>query len=259
MHPAPTLELLARARRLKWAAETCAARVLFALQGKQHDAALSPDQIGQYQRDGCLLVPGLIPAETVSAAEAAMWQGSGAVRGERDSWGRLGPAPLLLSDRRLVATFTDEVLAAAAQLEGADVAGFRRPARVFTINRVPSAGEWRPHGAHLDFSLAEKRHRTFPRPFRIGAMTYLTTVQPHGGGTIVWPGSHARVEQLARSEPARYEYLAALSADLGRIDLGPPVELTPSRGDVLFFHYLCVHASSENVSDAPRLALNHEW
>jgi ectoine hydroxylase-related dioxygenase (phytanoyl-CoA dioxygenase family) len=37
------------------------------------------------------------------------------------------------------------------------------------------------------------------------------------------------------------------------------VELTPAQGDVLFHHYLLVHASSDNVGGTPRLAINHKW
>jgi ectoine hydroxylase-related dioxygenase (phytanoyl-CoA dioxygenase family) len=90
-------------------------------------------------------------------------------------------------------------------------------------------------------------------------MIYLTDVRPHGGGTIVWPGSHLKVEALARSERGKYRYLAALNADLGRVALGAAMELTPSRGDVWFHHHLCAHASSDNVSGAPRLAINAKW
>ena len=41
--------------------------------------------------------------------------------------------------------------------------------------------------------------------------------------------------------------------------VGEPVELTPRRGDVLFYHYLCAHAGSKNTSAVPRLALNMKW
>jgi ectoine hydroxylase-related dioxygenase (phytanoyl-CoA dioxygenase family) len=99
----------------------------------------------------------------------------------------------------------------------------------------------------------------FPRPYRIGTITYLTNVKPHCGATLLWPGSHLKLEALARSDPGKYKYLSVLSAELGRVVCEPPVELTASRGDVLFHHYLCVHAASDNVSNAPRLAILHKW
>jgi ectoine hydroxylase-related dioxygenase (phytanoyl-CoA dioxygenase family) len=90
-------------------------------------------------------------------------------------------------------------------------------------------------------------------------MTYLSDVSPHGGGTVVWPGSHQRIEALARRDPQRYEMMWALGQALGEIDLGPPIELAPRRGDVLFYHHLCAHAGSANTSPRPRFALNMKW
>jgi ectoine hydroxylase-related dioxygenase (phytanoyl-CoA dioxygenase family) len=90
-------------------------------------------------------------------------------------------------------------------------------------------------------------------------MTYLSDVPSHGAGTIVWPGSHLKLEALAKSDPERYELMWALNQDIPRAGIGEPVELTPRRGDVLFYHYLCAHAGSKNTSDRPRLALNMKW
>ena len=50
-----------------------------------------------------------------------------------------------------------------------------------------------------------------------------------------------------------------LNQELGILELEPPVELTPRRGDALFYHYLCAHAGSMNTSDRPRFALNMKW
>ena len=253
------LDALARLRQTKQAAERIEARMRFAVGRRHRVAPLTTEQVRTYQRDGYLLVSSLVPEETVSAAQAAMWQRLGADPSDSWSWPRLGPPPHALKEERLLATYTDAMLGAAAQLSGADVATFLRPRRAFTVNRAPSSGEWQAHQPHLDRSASEFRYRTFPPPYRIGALTYLTSISVHGGGTVVWPGSHARVEALARTDPAKYRYLSALSDALTQIPLGTPIELTPSAGDVLFHHYLCVHASSENVGHTPRLAINHKW
>jgi len=253
------LEILAGLRRLKRAAEQGEAKVQFALRRKKRVTPLSQEQVRQYHRDGYLLVSGMVPENLVSGAEAAMWQALGADPQAPATWAILGPRPHVLRDERLAATYTDALIAAAAQLADEDVAGFRRPTHAFTINNMPVSRDWQPHKPHLDCSIAELRQRTFPRPYRIGTITYLTNVQRHGGGTIVWPGSHLKLAALASAEPGKYKYLSALNADLGRVELGPPVELTPSRGDVLFHHYLCGHASSDNVSGTARLAMLHKW
>ena len=255
----PVLETLARLRRIKRSAERGEARVRFALGRMVRTAPLSGEQVRRYQGDGYLLVPGLVPKELARAAEEAMWECLGADPGAPGTWDVLGPRPHVLRDGRFVATYTDTMMAAAAQLAGEDAASFLRPRHAYTINRVPVSREWQPNEAHLDCTIAESRHRTFPRPYRIGAMTYLTDVEPHGGGTIVWPGSHLLLEAFARSDPGKYAYLAALNADLGRVALGAAVELTPSRGDVFFHHYLLALARSDNVRGAPRLAIDHKW
>ena len=256
---AAVLEFLVQLRRLKWATHRSVARARFILQRRKRLAPLSADQVRQYRRDGYLLVTGLIPEDVVRGAEAAMWQSLGADPGAPETWAILGPQAHLLPDARFIRTYTDAMLAAAAQLLGEDVSAMTRPARGFTVNRLPVSTPWRTFEAHIDWSLPEMRQRTFPRRPRIAALTYLTDVRPHGGGTIVWPGSHNALEAFARKDPGRYRLVSALRADLGRIPLGAGVELTPSRGDVLFHHALCIHASSENVSGMPRLALKQTW
>ena len=86
-------------------------------------------------------------------------------------------------------------------------------------------------------------------------MTFLNDVPPQGGGTVVSPGSHQRLEAMLAGDPERDELMWTLNQSLKETDLGSPMELTPRRGDVLFYHYLCAHAGSANVSDRPRFAM----
>jgi len=252
------LETLARLRRMKQAAEHVEARVEFALHRKIRRAPLSNEQIGRFHRDGYLLVSGLIPSPVASEAASALWRFLDVSPHAPETWTVLGSHPYPLRDERVSAVYTDEMLAAAAQLAGDDVATFRRPRATCAFIR-PVVPVWRSHPPHIDRTIAGLRYRTFPRSYRIGALTYLTDVRPHGGGTIVFPGSHLKLEAIAKSDPIRYRYLWALSIQLSRIDLGAPIELTPSCGDVLFHHHLCVHAATDNVGEVPRLALNQKW
>src|SRR5262245_30155279 len=254
-----TLEALALSRRLKRTIGRLVARIEFASRLKKRLTPLSDEQVVQYRRDGFLLASGLVPEDVVSQAEAAMWETLGAAVHSPETWDLLGPAPRIVRDQRLVAAYTDSLMAAAAQLAGEDMAGFRRPTHAFTINNPPVPGPWQPHPTHLDAVSPGLRHRTFPRPYSIGVIVYLTDAAAHGGGTIVHPGSHLKLRAFAGADPRRYRYLAALNADLGRVDLGAGIELTPSRGQVLFFDYLCAHAASANVGRSPRLAMLHKW
>ena len=253
---------------------------------------LSEAQVEQYTRDGYLLVSGTIPEEIAAKAEAAIWSCAGFNPDlPPSSWEDAKGGICLYNSADLVNCFTPQCLAAAAQLAGdapstfsklhrhpktycapdflaaqeagEDVSKFFRWDGTYTINIYPTPGEWEAptiaSGGHLDHSLEEHHHKTFPPVFRVGALIYLNDIVRHGGGTFVWPGSHRELEVLARKNPERYEYRTALNATLPEIELGDPAELTLKRGDVLFLHHLCIHAGSKNASNRPRFALNMKW
>jgi hypothetical protein len=253
------LELLAALRRLTQAMGRAEAKIRFAMRRGRRLTPLLEEQMRGYRRAGYLLASGLIPAHLVKEAEAAMWRCLKAEATRRQTWPILGPHPHILKNSRLAAVYTQTLLAAAAQLSEMDVAGFAAPTHVYTINTLPVPGPWKSHTPHLDGSLPVKRLRTFPRPYWIASIIYLTDVRSRGGGTIVWPASHLKVEALARSDARAYRRLSALQGALANLDLGEPVEVTPTAGDVLFHHPFCVHASSDNLSAAPRLAMLHRW
>lgn len=220
---------------------------------------LSDEQLRQFERDGFLLVPGLVPDPVAAGAAEAMWRCLGVSAKRPAEWRRLSLAPQNFRDAELLACFSNDCVAAAAQLSGEPAATFVRPRRAYCVNVFPSEQHWKAHVPHIDHSNVAARHRVFPRPMRIASMTYLNDVEPHSGGTMVWPGSHRLIEALARSDPARFRLMAQLNAGVPSLDLGRPVELTPRRGDVLYYHYLCAHAGSLNVGATPRFALSWKW
>ncbi len=202
-----------------------------------------------YGEQGYLLVSGLIPEPVSRRAEEAMRR--------LVEQGAASHKPYDEAD--LLACYTPEFLAVAARLAGEDPATIAPPKRAYPINVLPQPGPWHWPRPHIDHAIKEHGYKTFPRAFRIATMTFLSDVAPHGGGTVVWPGSHRKLQALAESDPERYELMWALNQELDRAGLGEPVELTPRRGDVLFYHYLCAHAGSMNTTDRPRLAMNAKW
>jgi hypothetical protein len=222
-------------------------------------AILTPDQHAQYERDGYILVSGLIQDDVAAAAEAAMWRAVGATPGDPASWAGRKYGHERYDDPALVAVYTPAFLHAAAELAGDDVSTIDRPGQAYAINVFPQQAEWTWPNPHIDHAIKEHGHKTFPRAFRVATMTFLSDVPPHGAGTVVWPGSHRTLEALAKSQPDRYGMMWVLNEELDRAEIGEPVELTPKRGDVLFYHYLCAHAGSMNTSDRPRFALNMKW
>ncbi len=221
---------------------------------------LSQAEIRQYIEQGFLLVSGLMSDDVAARAEAAMWRNLGMDASDPNTWASPGEyAPD--DDPAMLALYTSEFLTVAAQLgEGVpDMSSYRAPRRLRPLNTYPQDGEWAPHGPHLDHAIKEHGHRTFPFAFRVATMTYLNDVESHGGATVVWPGSHHRMEALAYADPSRYETMWELNQDIGKTDIGDPVEVIAARGDVLFYHVFTAHCGSRNVGRKPRFAFNMKW
>lgn len=220
---------------------------------------ITNEQKRSYETNGYLLISGLIAREIVINAAETMRRFLEIEPGNIKSWEGPSSVHQVYDEPGLLACYAHDVRAAAATLTGEDLASFKPPLRAYMINVFPIKGPWSCQQPHIDHALKEHGYRVFPTPIRIAAMIYLSDVPPCGGGTMVWPGSHTKLESLAKSDPVRYEMMWMLKEDMKRVDLGAPVELTPRRGDVLFYHYLLAHSGSMNTSDRPRFALNMKW
>lgn len=123
---------------------------------------------------------------------------------------------------------------------------------------------WKLPIPHLDHASKGHGFHTCCLPIRMSTMIYLTgsTQLEHSGSTIVWPGSHRKMELLAASDPDRFEMLHTLADALTESGvLGiEPIELKVRPGDVLFHDMFLAHRGSENlVQGKPRLAFNMKW
>lgn len=209
---------------------------------------LTPEQRAEFDQQGFLLVSGLIPTEILHAAQTTMDR----ILAERNTYS--------FGTDAFGACYTEPLCQAAAELGGEPERGAYFPiSSALAIIAPPSEGEWTWPGPHIDHAIPQHGHHVFPRPFRIASLLYLREVEPHGGGTVVWPGSHRKIERLAQSDPTHYELMATLNQELGKADLGAPQEVISKAGDILFYHYLLAHAGSKNTTSRPRLALNHKW
>lgn len=223
--------------------------------------ALPTDElVRSYETQGYFLATGLIAHDVKLEAAATIRRLQES--GNTDSCeGSSSPHHVhqVYDEPALLVCYTPEVRAFAARLAGYDAARFRTPRRAYSITTFPCAGQWSWPQAHIDHAHREYGHRVFPPSFRIAAIIYLSDVPSHGGGTMVWPGSHRKLEKLAKSEPTHYQMMSTLNLELDKVDLGHPIELTPQCGDVLFYHYLCAHSGTMNTSDRARLALSVKW
>jgi hypothetical protein len=213
-------------------------------------SVLSPEQRDTFTSQGYLLASGLIADDTVRAARTEL-ERLLLEQPDRPNFGTDAAA----------ACYNERVCAAAAELGGdAETRPYYPVRSAFAlITRSSPGAEWNWPSPHIDHAIEKDGYHVFPRPYRLASMLFLNDVARHGGGTIVWPGSHRVIEALAKSDPTRYELMAVLNRDFKEAGIGDPVELTPRAGDILFYHYLLAHAGSRNMTDQPRFGLNHKW
>ena len=229
---------------------------------------LTRSQINSYQTDGYLLASGLIPDDISAAAEARMWSHMEMDPDDPETWSRVPDGAHeyvesrgvvifnALQDDELMACATPEYMIAVSQLIGESVER-HPPQAIHTQNLlkrdIPSQ-EPRPH---VDGIPKEHMHRTFPGPYRIASLIYLSDIEPQGGGTAIWPGSHRKIRELAESDPIQYEYLHEFNKDIPSLDLGDPTIVEPKRGDVLFFQHLLGHNGTANGAIRPRFMIRY--
>jgi hypothetical protein len=212
-------------------------------------AILTEAQKNEFEEQGYLLVSGLIPTEIIAEAQRIAER----VLAEQGTKGFFGTT-------EFNACYTEQLCQAAEELGGEPERGAYYPVRsALAIIAYPSEGEWTMPAPHIDHSIEKDGHHVFPRPYRLASMLYLSDVEWHGGGTVIWAGSHKQIEALAKSDTEYYQLMYTLNADLEKAGLGEPVELTPKAGDILFYHYLTAHAGSKNTTKRPRLGFNHKW
>ena len=231
------------------------------------DPVLSESEVAQYQRDGYLLVSGLMSEAVAERAEASMWHLMEMDPDDSSTWRRIPESADQFEEKRgvviyngvtdpdLMACATERYLTAVAQLLGEPIGSLHPPEAVHTQNLLQRDVEWIFPRPHVDGIPKEHMHRTFPGPYRITSLFYLNDVEHQGGGTCAWPGSHTRIRELAESDPVAYEYLYNLNKDIPSLDLGDPIELTPKRGDVLFFQHLFGHNGSANTLPKPKFMM----
>jgi hypothetical protein len=219
---------------------------------------LTDEQVASFERDGFLLLKGIIPPEMAKKAEAAIWDAVGADPSDPKSWeGK--PWGSAHTHPDALAVFTRELAAAVEQLSGEPRPDWTPPKSAFAINIFPQPGEWSHHGPHIDHALEKDGFTVFPRPMRLASLLYLTDCKKNGGPTVVWPGSHKKILALAESDRDRFKLMTTLNRALDELDLGEGIQVEGKQGDVLLYHYLCAHSGSMNVLDYPRFAFAHKW
>ncbi len=221
---------------------------------------LDADQTAHFTQNGYIFIPGLIPPAMIDAAAQALWGAMSLSPDDPTDWP--GTITAQRSDNPdLSLCFTPRLRTIAAQLIDADPALLTPPDVAFAIISFPLKvkGRWKWPKPHIDNGAKTRPRKIQPPPHRLVTLIYLNDVERQGGGTVIWPGTHRQLQSLVDQNPASYTYLWQLNEQLDQFALGDPMELTPRRGDVLFYHRLLVHAGSANTTPRPRLALHEKW
>jgi hypothetical protein len=139
------------------------------------EMTLSNEQAEAYERGGCVLVSRLIPDEIAALAADAVWERMGARPDDPGSW----PERYAENHKQVevLACFTENFLGAAARLCGDPVDTVRTPKGATAITIFPTPGQWPPPSPHIDHAIKDHGHKTFPRPFRVATVTFLSDVE----------------------------------------------------------------------------------
>jgi hypothetical protein len=254
---------------------------------------LTPDQLGEFDRCGVLRLRGLISADRVRRAREyvqrrlallGLWKDGAWCLADRPrpQWPSTGlKASKIIGNKHpdVEALLEEPALLAAVEalLGGSafDRIVYPRPAVLFTL---PNSDTWTvPTGWHVDTPrLASGRQPG------VQLFTFLDTVEPRGGGTLVVASSHrllnerrfVRVNEirhlLSREVFFRNLYSEGQAGveDRARLLEQPSavanvalevVELTGSPGDAYLTDLRLLHTAAPNATDRPRMMATHRF
>ena len=254
---------------------------------------LTPEQLGEFDRRGVLRLRGLLSADTVRRAReyvqhrlahAGLWKDGAWSLGNipRPQWPATGlKTSEVIGNKHpdVVALIQEPALLSAvdALLEGCAVdprmSGW--PQILFTL---PNSDTWTvPTQWHVDQPRLASRRRVGVQLF-----TFLDTVEPRGGGTLLVAGSHrllnegrfirsrelkplligkAFFRELYSKRPVSVEERAHLLGMVGAVgDVALEVmELTGAPGDVYLTDLRVLHTGAPNTAEHPRVMATHRF
>ena len=249
---------------------------------------LSGTELAAFERWGYVRLRAAFPPALALEMQDAMWaelkQEFGIDRDDRSTW-RVPPHDLKRAkyDPRNEAMCTDRLVGALGDLvEGGRVDVPGDWGRILVTFPEPAPPVWTVPTKiwHWDAAL----HQEVGAVRRLLVLTFFSTVEPRGGGTVIVGGSHRLLRRFHDELPAEdreaahrtlrlrfmrwdpwLRRLAGLEEETGARDAhfmdaptevqGVPVqvvELTGQPGDAVLCHPLMLHATAGNRADVPR-------
>jgi hypothetical protein len=208
------------------------------------------DSIRQFGRDGYLVVPGLVPPEAVTDANAAIDALIAAdpppegITGHHFYFERIEDQPALV--RLLTGTRAysmAEQLTARGALEG--------PPDVQVALTFPPYRH-QPGAGHID-GLREIMPSGGPRSFTMLVGVILSDQSADDMGNLhVWPGTHRATAEFARNHGVAELLSAAAENSVPPVSQDHRLQVHGGPGDVFFAHYLLAHNIGGNTSSIVR-------
>lgn len=217
--------------------------------------ALSTEQKHEILETGFTLLRNVVPAEKVAAAlrviNAALGA-NGADPAQLPIYRSRSWVPEVAGDPAIVALLMETPLWSLA--ESAIGAGAIEPVENGQIAlRFPSTEPAGTPHAHIDGMYTPTNGVPEGQIINFTALVgvYLSDVPtPDAGNFVVWPGTHRLYADYFAREGAD-----ALLNGMPPVDIGEPVQTTPSAGDAVLSHYQIGHGIASNVSPHIRYAI----
>ena len=207
---------------------------------------LSAEQLRQFGRDGYLVVPGLVPPDRVTAANAAidaLLVDHVPAPGQHSIVERPTAQPELFA-----LVYDTPAFAIAEQLTAPGALTGPTHAQVaLTYPPYPHI----PGSGHVDGlnRLRDGRPQSFT--LLVGVLLSDQSAD-HMGNVHVWPGTHRATAEYARTHGIEALFEAAAETSCAPIDQHDRTQVHGRPGDVLFAHYLLAHNIGGNTSTVVR-------
>jgi len=205
----------------------------------------------QIEKNGYVIVPGVVPQDQLGAVVADIWRHTGADPGDRESWYRTG----IVASTGMVEMYhyqsmwnvrqNPRVYEVFAEIHGTE----KLWVSIDRTNLKPPADPAHPEHDHKGFIHWDTDTSLYPNlPFRVQGVLALTDTTADMGGFQCVPELYQELDAWIARQPADRD---PRKPDLKGFSIS---KLAMKAGDLVIWTTLLPHGNGHNVSGRPRLA-----